>query len=273
MRNRTFTRAFITGGSSGIGLAAAEKLVQEGTHVLLIARDRQRLEKAAGYLRNIAAQSVEIDIIPLDITKRDELERTLGTAISSGKVPDLLLNCAGMAFPDYFESMSSDVFEQTLSVNVIGTWNVLKAVVPKMNSGSHVVNVSSVAGFLGLFGYSAYSTSKFGIIGMSEALRNELSVRDIGVSVLCPPDTDTPQLQQENLSKPYELKVISGNGGVLSPQQVAESLLAGVKKGSFMIIPGRKAKLISFVKRFFPGLIYKIIDTDAKKAYRSKNSG
>ena len=131
---------------------------------------------------------------------------------------------------------------------------------------------SSVSGFAGTFGYTAYSASKFAVIGLSEALRNELSIRNIRISVLCPPDTDTPQLEQENLTKPYETKVINETADFLKPDQVAEALFRGLKKNKFMIVPGKIARLTWFVKRIFPGLLYFIIDSEAKKANRRKNN-
>jgi len=270
MEKFPYRLALITGGSSGIGFAIAEYLVVRGTDVIIVSRDLEKLQAARLRLLKQARQGVRVEVLQLDVSERPAVEEGLGGLILAGNVPDLLINCAGMAHPDYFEGLDPEIFDRTLAVNLTGTWNVLKNMVPAMKPGSHIVNVSSVCGFLGFFGYTAYSASKFGIIGLSEALRNELSLRGIGVSVLCPPDTDTPQLEQENRTKPPEARAISGNAGILQPGQVAESLFQGLKRKKFIIIPGLMARLTFLVKRLFPGIIFFIIDTDAKKVNRRK---
>lgn len=271
MNTLPYTCALITGGSSGIGFAIAEYLVVRGIHVTLIARDPDRLNTARERLMEEASSGTEVSALQLDVSDREAVEDLLGKVVAAGNTPDLLVNCAGMAYPDYFEVLDSAIFDQTIAVNLTGTWNVLKALVPAMKPGSCIVNFSSIAGFAGIFGYTAYSASKFGVIGLSEALRNELSLRGIRVSVLCPPDTDTPQLEQENRTKPYETKVIAGNAGILTPQQVAAALFRGIRRKRFIIIPGTMGKLTYLIKRWIPGLLYKIIDSDAKRAYRRKN--
>jgi len=260
-----FHNALITGGSSGIGLATAQKLVEGGVNVMLVARDSERLGVAKSRLEAHAAGGAKISVVEVDVADRKMIENVLAPLIRNGISPDLVVNCAGMAYPNYFEQIDSEIFDKTVQINLTGTWNILKCVVPVMQPGGHIVNVSSVAGLVGTFGYTAYSATKFAIIGLSEALRNELSQKKIGVSVLCPADTDTPQLEFENRTKPAETRAISGSAGVMRPEQVAEALLAGVRKKRFLIVPGAQAKLVYLAKRFVPGLLYKIMDREAKK--------
>lgn len=265
MSGLLFRRAVITGGSSGIGLSIASYLFQQNTELLLIARDPKKLEQAAAYLTTTYGTKTVVKTLSLDITDRASVELKLDQACNGGLAPDLLINCAGMAYPDYFQNLDSSIFDATIQTNLTGTWNILKTVVPYMQPGSSIVNVSSVSGLIGTFGYTAYAATKFGIIGLSEALRNELSLKGIRVSVLCPPDTDTPQLEKENLSKPPETKAISGNAGILTPEQVTKALFKGLRRNRFIIIPGFQSKMIYFLKRLFPGVVYKMIDMYAKK--------
>ncbi|MBL7006792.1 MAG: SDR family oxidoreductase [Spirochaetia bacterium] len=264
MGGLVFRRAVITGGSSGIGLSIAAYLFQQNTELLLIARDPEKLEQAAAHLKSTYSQKTVVKTLSLDIADRAMVEKKLNQACST-LAPDLLINCAGMAYPDYFQNLDSSIFDATIQTNLTGTWNILKTVVPHMKSGSRIVNVSSVAGLIGTFGYTAYAATKFGIIGLSEALRNELSLKGIRVSVLCPPDTDTPQLEKENLSKPPETRAISGNAGILKPDQVAKELFKGLRRNRFIIIPGFQSNMIYFLKRFFPGIVFTMIDMYAKK--------
>jgi 3-dehydrosphinganine reductase len=271
VRGLLFRRAVITGGSSGIGLSIASYLFQQNTELLLIARDPKKLEQAAAHLTTTYGAKAIVKTLSLDIADREAADEKLGQICNDGFVPDLLINCAGMAYPDYFQELESGIFDATVQINLTGTWNILKTVVPYMKSDSRIVNVSSVSGLIGTFGYTAYAATKFGIIGLSEALRNELSLKGIRVSVLCPPDTDTPQLEKENLSKPPETKAISGNAGILTPEQVTKALFTGLRKNKFIIIPGFQSKMIYFLKRFFPGIVYAMIDMYAKKPIGSND--
>ena len=269
MKKLVFNHAVITGGSSGIGLSLAKKLVQSGSDLLIIARGRERLDSAARALRELTVrQGQAVRALSLDVSLNGGNREIMRDYFETKGAPDLLINSAGIARPGCFENISDENVRTTMDINVLGAWNMLQAVVPymKANGRGHIVNVSSIAGFLGLFGYSAYSASKFAVIGLSESLRNELKPEGISVHVLCPPDTDTPQLAEEEKTKPKETKVITSNTRVYHPDEVADACLKGIRRGSFMILPGGKNKLIYFMKRIFPSIVYAILDGDVKKA-------
>lgn len=270
MPKQVYRRAVISGGSSGIGFAIASFLAAEASEVILIARNPDRLAQAEKSLKESYPKG-SISSYPLDIADREAVKKVTQNIIKGKGIPDLLVNCAGMAYPDYFEKLDSTIFDRTVETNLTGTWNMLKALVPHMKRGSRVVNVSSVAGLVGTFGYTAYAATKFGIIGMSEALRNELSLKGIKLSVLCPPDTNTPQLKQENLTKPAETKAISGNAGIMQPEAVAKALFKGLKHNRFIIIPGFEGKMIYLLKRILPKLVFIVIDSTAKAAAKKQD--
>ena len=91
---------------------------------------------------------------------------------------------------------------------------------------------------------------------------------NISVQVLCPPDTDTPGFATENLTKPAETRAISASTKIISSEKVAEELIAGIKKNTFMIIPGFDGKLIYFVKRLFPFVINMVMDSAISKTQK-----
>ncbi|MGQ9537004.1 MAG: SDR family oxidoreductase [Actinomycetota bacterium] len=247
---------FITGGSSGIGLATACLLAGEGADVVIFARGRERLEEA---LRKIEwakkREGQRAAWKQMDVTDHGEVMRVMEETVGEFGVPDILINCAGRAYPNYFENISYEQFDETMKIHAYGAWNTVSALFPHMRKrGGYIVNTSSVLGFMGIFGYTDYAASKFAVVGFSEALRSEARRHGIGVSVLCPPDTDTPGFAVENLTKPLETRAISEGGGLLQPGQVAEALLKGMKKGVFMIGPGSAGSLYR-LKRFFPWLV------------------
>jgi short-subunit dehydrogenase len=119
---------------------------------------------------------------------------------------------------------------------------------------------------IGVFGYTDYCASKFALVGFSEALRAELRRDRIAVSVLCPPDTDTPALAEENRTKPPETHAASAGASLLSADAVADALLAGIARRRFLIIPGREARFAYLMKRFFPGVVTWVMDRQIEKA-------
>lgn len=264
MGKKAYTHALITGGSSGIGYAIAEHLVRTGAEVTIVARNVQRLEDASEKLKERAHDQSQVTALSCDVSDAQAVKTSVDL-LAQRRMPDLIVNAAGYVMPGNFTSLDRASFEKTMSINVTGIWNVLSVYVPLMPEGSTIVNISSFSGLLGTFGYSSYAASKYAVIGLSEALRNELSLRNIQVSVLCPPDTDTPQLKEENLHKPPETKALSGKAGLLSPEFVAASLFRGLKKKKFIIIPGMQSRLIYLLKRLFPSVVYAMIDKTVRK--------
>ncbi|RKX92726.1 MAG: short-chain dehydrogenase [Spirochaetes bacterium] len=264
---------YITGGSSGIGYAAAEAFLKEGASVLLIARDQGKLEKAGkSLLISTGRDSDSIATASVDISEFKRVTEVLEDRMNSIGIPDILINGAGMAYPDYFDRIPHEIFVKTININLIGTWNVISVVVPRMKErGGHLVNISSVEGYVGTFGYAAYSASKFGIIGFSEVLKGELKPYSIDVSVLCPPDTDTPQLKEEDRTKPPETRAISGNVKIMQPGEVAAYLLKGIRRRKFMILPGFMNKITYIIKRMAPWLVFMIMDGDIKRVQKDKH--
>ncbi len=260
----TYTHAVITGGSSGIGLAAAGVLVSSGCTVLLVSRDARKLQNASEIL-SAQGGAERVSTLQLDVTDRTAVQRELAP-VCEKQPPDFVMNSAGMTFPGYFSLTDSDVFDQVLSTNLTGCWNVLKTVVPFMERGSSIVNVSSLAGLVGTFGYTAYSASKFALVGLSEALRSELVHRGIRVHVLCPPDTDTPMLEEENRTKPPETRALSGSAGVMSAEAVAAAMFRGMRRGHFMIVPSMQGAMVYLLKRLLPGLVYRAADSIVRKS-------
>lgn len=264
-------RAFVTGGSSGIGLAISRLLLHQGASVLLIARDVERLERARARLEAEARpDGSAVDVCALDVADAAAVSATLPVAVVRQGEPDILVNCAGVARPDYFERLDLAVRDMTMGVNFEGVWNVTHALLPALRRrGGAIVNVASLSGLMGSFGYSAYAASKFAVVGFSEALRNELAPDGVRVFLLCPPDTDTPQLEQENRTKPREAVALSSNAGVLSAETVAHACIRGMSGGRFLIIPGWRARLLYLIKRTVPTLFYRAMDATVKKSRRT----
>ena len=263
---------FIPGGSSGIGLSAACLLAAEGANVVIFSRNKNRLVEATARIEGCRKNPVQrVGWMQLDVADNPAVKKTLTKAVHDFGVPGLLINCAGRAYPRHFESISFDQFDETMRVNMYGIWNTCSVLVPLMKErGGGIVNTASMAGFIGVFGYTDYSASKFAIIGFSEALKSEVKQYGISVQILCPPDTDTPGFAVENQTKPEETKAISAAAKVMTADDVARDLIRHIRKGTAMIIPGMDGKIAFMAKRLFPRLVEYMMDRDIRKARQKK---
>jgi 3-dehydrosphinganine reductase len=262
---------FIPGGSQGIGLAAAKRFAALGADVAIFARRADVLAAAAAEIaryRRDAAQRIVAE--PLDVAEPAAVAQVLGAAVEQLGAPEVLLNCAGRAVPQYFERIDARQLDETLRINLGGAWHATQVVLPHMRARRRgaIVNVASLAGLIGLFGYTDYAASKFALVGFSEALRNEVARDGVQVSVLCPPDVQTPGFERENEHKPPETHAASAGASVLDVETVADALLDGIERGRFLIIPGAEARFAARMKRFFPGLVMRSIDRAVAKAKR-----
>ncbi|HTX92678.1 MAG TPA: SDR family oxidoreductase [Anaerolineales bacterium] len=264
----------VTGGSSGIGLAAAKLLSSAGANIWLAARRRELLAAAVKELESCRQDpSQKFGYTPADVSSPDQAGRVVEEATRALGAPDVLFNSAGITQPGYVEDLSLDVFEELMRVNYFGTVCVTKAALPAMlgRGSGHIINISSMAGYLGVFGYSAYGATKFAVTGFSEVLRAELRPHGIRVSVAFPPDTDTPQLAYEEPFKPAETKAISGTAKALPAGSVARSILDQARKGHFLVFPGTDSRLFYLLTSKLPkSLVFSILDQMAASGRKNK---
>ena len=270
----TYQHALITGGSSGIGFALAQALAQEGTSLGLIARDREKLASAEESLTTLLRKENQaIETLSCNITDYRNLQGELENYIQRNGIPDLVINSAGVTHPGYFQELDVEIFHEMMEVNFFGTLYVTKCLVPHMISkgSGTIVNISSQAGFLGVFGYSAYGASKYAIRGFSDVLRAEMKPLGVKIAIVFPPDTQTPQLDYEDALKPPETKAIAGNANVLTAEHVAQSILKGLRKGQYVIIPGLEGKIFYRLVGFLGNLTYPVMDWLVRKAQKEKD--
>ncbi|CAD5121573.1 DgyrCDS10072 [Dimorphilus gyrociliatus] len=228
----------ITGASSGIGRSLAIEAAKSGAHLTLLARNEARLSETKTMCEK-AAKSDKLNILCVlcDITDDyDQIERCVEDSVKKMGNISMLINCAGTSTSGRFDSLEFSYFKSLMDINYMGSVKVTRAALPsikKVDNG-RIVFVSSVAGQVGLFGYTAYSGSKFALRGLAECLQMELNRYNIRITIAHPPDTETPGFEEENKVKPEETRLISEAAKLFQPDEVAKSIFQTAIKGKFL---------------------------------------
>jgi 3-dehydrosphinganine reductase len=255
--------AIVTGGSSGIGKGIAKILARCGANVFLVARREDVLKPALEEVRREAAgPSQRFGCFSGDVADPTAVKEAVQRAEAECGPIAVLINSAGVPNTGYVEELSISSMENTIKVNYLGSVYMIKQVLGGMiqRREGWIMNVSSLGGIKGIYGYSAYSASKFAVIGFSEALRSEIRPHGIHVSVLCPPDVDTPMLAESSRRKPLETMRISGEAKLMTADDVAHIAVRDLEKGKFLIIPNLPGKLLYIANRLLPSLLDKYLD-------------
>ena len=237
----TAMHAIITGGSSGIGRELGCKLARAGYNISLIARREELLKDAAADIEKYFADPAQrVFTYSADVAAEGQAEASVAACIRELGAPELVITSAGIAVPGYFSELPLKAHADSMAVNYFGSLYVVRAAIPAMRARrrGRIVFISSGAGLMGLYGYSTYSPSKFALRGLAEALRAELSADNVGVSIVYPPDTETPMLAEENKIKPEETKLITSVVKTWGAEAVADCIMRGIARGKFGITPG-----------------------------------
>ncbi|MFG1792527.1 SDR family oxidoreductase [Nocardia sp. NPDC049149] len=258
----------VTGGSSGIGLAVTESALAAGARVSVVALADAALERLSA-----AAQATPdvLTVVAADVSNQQQVAAALDRArVANGRI-DAVIACAGIAKPNYFESLTDGDFTRHMAVNYFGALHVIRAALPDLKTGERasITVISSMAAVLPCFGYGAYSPSKFAVRALCEVLRQELKPHGITVTVVLPPDVDTPQLAAESATKPPELQALSGSTPITA-EQVAQALLVGAARGDASVIPSWNARLLSWFAGFAPGLVARFVDWTIARVQRGQ---
>ena len=260
--------AIITGGSKGIGKATAKIFVQLGGNVCIVARNLETLNDVAGEIKSLKVDENQmVEVISCDMSNMEQVERSFKDHIKEFGVPDYSFNIVGISYPNYTDKLTIEDYKFHMDTNFFGQLNAILTILPYYmeRKEGYFINMSSIAGYIGLMGYAAYTPTKFAIVGLSEVLRNEYKQYNIKVSIVYPPDTDTFGLHEEAKTRPEELNVIAEKAGLMQPDEVAEIIIKGVLKEKLYIHAG-SSKVYWRLMRLFPKLVHKVTDSDLKKA-------
>lgn len=253
---------FVTGGTSGMGLAAAKALARHGAHLAVFSTGRKAAEEA---LKGIAAARGRDDQrlawYPLDVADRDQVLDAFGKAAAECGTPDFVINMAGIGGCGAMTEMPFETFDRIMRVNVYGTRHVCEAAIALMKerAGGKLVLAGSLGGFVPIYGYTAYGTSKFAVAGFAQCLRYELKPAGIEVACFCPGEVDTPGLAAERSDTHPAAVAMKKLGGTVSVDFAVRKLLDGMSRNSFLIIPGWRSKTLYWLHRVLPLFLWNAV--------------
>ncbi|XP_070605193.1 3-ketodihydrosphingosine reductase [Erythrolamprus reginae] len=241
----------VTGGSSGIGKSIAIECFKQGAFVTLIARNEKRLLEAKKEIESFSVNEKQVvHSISLDVSKDyANVEKLLKQAQERLGPVDMLVNCAGTSMTGKFEEIDTSTFEQLMAINYLGSVYPTRAVLGKMKERrmGRIVFVSSQAGQLGVYGYSAYSPTKYALRGLAESLYMEVKPYNICVTIAYPPDTDTPGFAEESQNRVLETKLISESSIICQPDHVGKVIVKDAVKGKFTSSVGAEGHMLTIL--------------------------
>jgi uncharacterized protein len=237
--------ALVTGASSGIGLAFAERLAREGRDLILVARRKDRLDELAHLLRG--AHQFEVEVLAADLTKSASLHRVEARAAKAGL--DLLVNNAGFGSAGAFTDLDIDSEEEEIRLNVLALVRLAHAVLPGMikRKRGNIINVSSLASFQPGVYMATYGATKAYVTSFSEALSEELRGSGVYVQALCPGLTRTEFQDHVQIDSGMLPQIIW-----MTPESVVDASLAAMKSGQVICIPGLGYQVMASASSLIP---------------------
>jgi short-subunit dehydrogenase len=243
----------ITGATGGFGRQMTRQFLGAGSRLLLTDIDAGSLESLSAEFQPHAGQilgSVAADLVD-DTGCRKLFDETQALGFS----PDILVNNAGILVGGRFHHVPSDRWERIMQVNLLAPMRICYLFLPQMieRGSGHIVNISSVAGWIGSSGISSYCATKFGVRGFSDALASDYADNGIKVSTVYPFFSRTPILDSEQFG--YETRREVPDDMATDPADIVAEIIKGVRKNRRDIFPDKMSRRIHYLKRFMPWVI------------------
>ena len=231
----------VTGASSGIGRACAERLSDSGARVIGLSRDGDALADLARHTHGCS--------VVADLGRSEDIPRAAGEAHAAYGRVDVLVNCAGQGWMGPLVEQTPETIQRLVRVNLLGTLLLTRALLPEMleRGSGRVVNVSSVAGHVGVRNEAVYAATKAGLNGFSESLRQELRDTGVTVTVVSPGPVDTAFFERRG--RPYP----RSRPRPIRAERVAQTVLRAVREGPPQLYVPRWVGLVAWIRGTLPG--------------------
>ena len=258
--------AVVTGAGSGIGRSLAQELARRGAKGVICDVNTDRIEKV---VREIEASGGKATGLTLDVSEYESVKKAVEDAFATYGRLDYIFNNAGIAIAGEVREFSIDDWRRVLNINLYGVVHGVAAAYPIMvkQGFGHIVNIASVEGLAPFPGSISYVTSKYGVVGLSNALRVEGKPYGVKVSVVCPGYIKTAiwdDCKMVNMNREELLKILNYIPGI-SPDECARRILRGVERNKATIVITAFAKTFWMLQRASPGLMLLVMGVFRKQ--------
>ena len=250
--------ALVTGAASGIGRETALEVARRGADLFVCDIDEEGLARTTGEIQALGRKAFGQRV---DVSRRDDMRAFAEVVHGQVESVDLLVNNAGVGLGAGLAETTLEDWDWILGINLYGVIHGLHFFVPKMvaaGRGGHVVNISSAAGYLAAEPLSAYCTTKFAVLGLSESIHSELRRHGIGVTVICPGIINTPIVASSPMrgvfdnAEARQQAVESYRRRNYGPDRVARNILKAVQRNRLVAPVSPEAWGMYWMKRFLP---------------------
>ena len=254
MRHLQGKAALVTGAASGIGRAIALRLAAEGVRSYLLDVNAAGLAETVDQCKRRGVYAIGRRC---DLTRPAEISSAVDYVLEQWNGVDLLVNNAGITYYGRTADMAAEHWDRLLAINLHAPIQLTRELLPTLldRGEAHVLNVASVCGLVGLGRVTAYTTSKFGLVGFSESLRAEYARRGLGVTALCPGFADTNLFTAAPLGADRQSHKTPPKWTLATPEKIADCAIRGIRRNRAVVVVQPYAHALVALKRFAPWLL------------------
>ena len=244
----------LTGATGGFGRELTRQLLVAGSHLILSDLDETSLTQLCAEVNREASSGTIITCIPSDLASSDGCHSLYQAVLALDTPIDILINNAGIGLFGRMDEVPAAKWEQLMQINLLTPMRLSSLFLPQMiaRRQGHIVNISSLAGWIAPAGMAHYSSSKFGLRGFSEGLRNEVKTYNIKVTAVYPFFSRTPILQSEAFGSMVASQQALPDYLISDPAKVMARTIQGIKRDRPAVFPDPIARLLHTIKRYFP---------------------
>lgn len=269
MKNLQGKKALVTGAASGIGQCIAISLAQMGADLYLWDIDQENLQQVADQGRR---HGNDVRTAIVDLAQPENITRAVQTVLADWGKLEILVNNAGVAHYGQLARMSADLRQRILQINLLAPVQLTHEFLPTLleQPEAHVLNVCALLGLIGTRKMTAYCTSKYGLVGFSEALRAEMAPKRVGVTALCPGFVETGIFEAVHFAKKPNRPP---RWSCVTPEFVAGKAIRAIRRNQGTVVVSPMAQFLWRFKRYFPGLLDRMQGMAMKWRFPWKNNG
>ena len=261
--------AIVTGAGSGIGKGLAEELARRGAHIVISDISQERIQSVAA---EIVQSGGKATASALDVSKYEAVKKIIDDTVAAHGRIDYIFNNAGIAVGGPAKDFSIDDWRKVIDINLYGVVHGASVAFPIMvkQGFGHIINTASIEGLVPMPGTSSYVASKYGVVGLSNALRIEGADLGVRVSVVCPAYIKTAIFNDAKMIKVDREKLMKSmpDWAGITPEECAKVILRGVERNRAFIVVTAIAKILWRLHRMSPGLVMWLMKLSARDSLR-----